>query len=185
MAVQKRRLTRRYVPLFQRVAGMNALLLIATVGVTLLVLAPRKLSSFAVDEAAVLIAALALVALVNLVLLRRVVGPLEALTSLSRRVDLARPGERMPDAAPTSEAGELALTFNEMLGRLEAERREATGRVLAGQEAERLRIAQELQRPDRPGADRGPAGTGARADPTRARVARRAERSPGGGALEP
>ena len=31
-----------------------------------------------------------------------------------------------------------------MLDRLEAERREATGRVLAGQEAERLRIAQEL-----------------------------------------
>lgn len=50
----------------------------------------------------------------------------------------------MPGATPTSEAGELALTFNEMLARLEAERREATGRVLAGQEAERLRIAQEL-----------------------------------------
>jgi two-component system, NarL family, sensor histidine kinase UhpB len=31
-----------------------------------------------------------------------------------------------------------------MLARLQAERREATGRVLAGQEAERLRIAQEL-----------------------------------------
>ena len=50
----------------------------------------------------------------------------------------------MPEAVPTSEAGELALTFNEMLARLEAERRDATGRVLAGQEAERLRIAQEL-----------------------------------------
>jgi two-component system sensor histidine kinase UhpB len=50
----------------------------------------------------------------------------------------------MPDTEPRSEAGELALTFNAMLGRLEAERREATGRVLAGQEAERLRIAQEL-----------------------------------------
>jgi two-component system sensor histidine kinase UhpB len=50
----------------------------------------------------------------------------------------------MPGAEPTSEAGELALTFNEMLGRLEGERREATGRVLAAQEAERLRIAQEL-----------------------------------------
>jgi hypothetical protein len=40
----------------------------------------------------------------------------------------------MPGAQPTSEAGELALTFNEMLDRLELERREATGRVLAGQE---------------------------------------------------
>jgi two-component system, NarL family, sensor histidine kinase UhpB len=143
MALQMHR-RRRYVPLFHRVAGMNALLVIAAVGLTLLVLAPGKLSSFAADEAVVLFAALALVALVNLILLRRVVGPLEALTALARRVDLARPGERMPGAAPTSEAGELALTFNEMLGRLEAERREATGRVLAGQEAERLRIAQEL-----------------------------------------
>jgi two-component system sensor histidine kinase UhpB len=132
------------VPLFQRVAGINALLLIAALVVTLRVLAPRKFSSFAADEAAVLIAALALLVLANLVLLRRVVRPLEALIALARRVDLSRPGERMPGAAPTSEAGELALTFNEMLARLEAERREATGRVLAGQEAERLRIAQEL-----------------------------------------
>src|SRR5438132_6695831 len=50
----------------------------------------------------------------------------------------------MPGAEPNSEVGELALTLNEMLERLEAERREATGRVLAGQESERLRIAQEL-----------------------------------------
>ena len=50
----------------------------------------------------------------------------------------------MPVVTSPSEAGELALTFNEMLERLEAERRDATGRVLAGQEAERLRIAQEL-----------------------------------------
>jgi two-component system sensor histidine kinase UhpB len=76
--------------------------------------------------------------------LRRLVGPVQALTALARRVDLSTPGERMPCAEPTSEAGELAATFNEMLARLEAERREATGRVLAAQEAERLRIAQEL-----------------------------------------
>jgi two-component system sensor histidine kinase UhpB len=135
----------RYVPLFRRVVGMNALLLVAAVGVTTLVLAPSRISSFEVDgELGVLIAALALVAFVNLYLLRRLIRPLQALTALARRVDLANPGERMPGAAPTSEAGELALTFNEMLDRLEAERREATGRVLAGQEAERLRIAQEL-----------------------------------------
>jgi two-component system sensor histidine kinase UhpB len=123
---------------------MNALLLVATVGVTLIVLDPEKLSSVAIDEAAVLVGALALVAFVNLYLLRRYIQPLQALTELARRVDLADLGERMPDAAATSEAGELALTFNEMLDRLEEERREATGRVLAGQEGERLRIAQEL-----------------------------------------
>lgn len=38
----------------------------------------------------------------------------------------------------------LAQAFNEMLGRLEAERRESSGRVLAAQENERLRIAREL-----------------------------------------
>ncbi len=140
-----RKRQRRYLSLFERVAGMNALLLIAAVAVTIVVLAPHKISSLAInEEVVVLVAALALVVLVNLYLLRRVVRPLQALTALARRVDLAGPGERMPGAEPTSEAGELALTFNEMLERLEAERREATGRVLAGQEAERLRIAREL-----------------------------------------
>jgi two-component system, NarL family, sensor histidine kinase UhpB len=135
---------RRYLPLVYRVAGVNAGVLVAAVVVTLVVLSPRKFSSIAADEAAVLVAALALVALLNLLLLRRIVRPLEALTSLARRVDLTRPGERLPGASQTSEAGELAQTFNEMLARLEAERREATGRVLAAQEAERLRIALEL-----------------------------------------
>jgi two-component system sensor histidine kinase UhpB len=140
-----RKLRRSYVPLFRRVAGMNALLLIAAVAVTIVVLAPDRISSFAVnEEVVVLVAALALVAFVNLYALRRFIRPLQAVTALARRVDLANPGERMPDAEMTSEAGELAQTFNEMLERLEAERREATGRVLAAQEAERLRIAQEL-----------------------------------------
>jgi two-component system sensor histidine kinase UhpB len=132
------------VPLVYRVAGVNALVLLAAVAVTLVVLEPRKLSSFAIDEAAVLTGALVLVALVNLLVLRRIVRPLETLTALARRVDLTRPGARMPGAAVASEAGELALTFNEMLGRLETERREATGRVLEAQESERLRIALEL-----------------------------------------
>ena len=131
-------------PLVYRVAGVNAGLLVAAVVVTLLVLAPGKLSSFAADEAIVLALALALVALLNLLVLRRVVGPIAELTELARRVDLTHPGMRMPNAAPVSEAGELGMTFNQMLDRLEAERRDATGRVLAGQEAERLRIAQEL-----------------------------------------
>ena len=120
---------RGYLPLVYRVAGLNALLLVTVVVLTLVVLAPRKFSSVAVDEATILVVALMLVAVVNLLLLRRLVGPVQALTALARRVDLTRPGERMPGAAAASEAGELAMTFNEMLARLEAER---------------LRIAQEL-----------------------------------------
>ncbi len=138
------RKSRPYLPLSYRVAGVNAIVLIATVVVTVLVLAPRKFSSVEVSEVVVLVAALLVVAVANFLMLRSILRPLEALTGLARRVDLSRPGERMPAPPPTSEAGELALTFNEMLERLEVERRQATGRVLAAQESERLRIALEL-----------------------------------------
>jgi two-component system sensor histidine kinase UhpB len=134
----------RYTPLFQRVAASNALLLVVTCLMTILVFSPKEISSFAADEAAVLVGALLLLTLINAVLVRRFVAPLQALAALARRVDLANPGERIPGARPTSEAGELALTFNEMLARLEEERLESTRRVLAAHESERLRIAQEL-----------------------------------------
>ena len=91
-------------------------------------------------------------------LLRRAISPLQALAALARRVDLANPGERMPGAESTSEAGELALTFNEMLDRLEAERREATGRVLAGAGGRAAPDRPGAARPGRPAADGGAAG---------------------------
>jgi two-component system, NarL family, sensor histidine kinase UhpB len=136
---------RRYLPLLHRVAGINALLLLVAVGVTIVVLVPGHESSYRIDEEglAVLLAVIVVV-LLNLLLLRRVVRPLQRLTSVARTVDLSDPVPSLLDAQPDSEAGELAMTFNEMLKRLQAERKEATGRVLAGQEAERLRIAQEL-----------------------------------------
>jgi two-component system, NarL family, sensor histidine kinase UhpB len=136
---------RRYVPLLHRIAGINVLLVVAAVAVTIAVLAPGKVSALALDvEALAVLVAVGLVVLVNVYLLRRVVGPVQALTAFARKVDLNTLRQRIPGAKPTSEAGELALTFNEMLSRLDSERREATGRVLRGQEEERLRIAQEL-----------------------------------------
>jgi two-component system, NarL family, sensor histidine kinase UhpB len=136
---------RRYVSLFQRVAAINALLLLLAVALTIAILVPGHESSYRVDEeGAVLLGALVLVAVVNLALVRRVVGPVQRLTALARKVELTDPVPTVPDTEPTSEAGELAHTLHQMLVRLHDERREATGRVLAGQEAERLRIAQEL-----------------------------------------
>jgi two-component system sensor histidine kinase UhpB len=134
----------QYTPLFRRVAALNAAVVIGACVVTILVLSPGKLHSFAASEAIVLTAALMLVVVINLVLLRRALGPLEALTALARRVDLTRPGQRVPVGHYESEVSDLATTFNEMLARLEKERRDATRRVLAAQEGERLRIAQEL-----------------------------------------
>jgi two-component system sensor histidine kinase UhpB len=136
---------RRYMPLLYRAAGINAVLVVAAVAVTIAVLAPGKVSSLALDEELlVLVLAVILVALANVYLLQRVVGPVQALTALARQVDFANLGQRMPGAARSSEAGELALTFNEMLSRLESEHRDSAGRVLRAQESERLRIAQEL-----------------------------------------
>src|SRR5438876_8264652 len=128
-------LPRRYVSLFHRVAGINALLLLVAVGLTVLVLVPGHEAAYKVDEeGVVLVAAVILVVLLNLLLLRRVIRPVQQLTALARTVDLTDPKPPVPDPEPNSEAGELAQTFNEMLVRLRAERREATGRVLAGQE---------------------------------------------------
>ena len=136
---------RRYLSLFHRVAGINALLLLVAVGLTIVILVPGRESSYrSGEEGIVLVVAVILVVVLNLVLVRRVVGPVQRLTARARNVDLADPMPPTVDTDPNSEAGELARTFSEMLVRLQAERREATGRVLAAQESERLRIAQEL-----------------------------------------
>jgi two-component system sensor histidine kinase UhpB len=136
--------SRRYAPLVWRVAATNALVLLAACLLTVLVLSPEKISSFAVDEAVLLGCALSLVIAVNVLLLRRAFAPLGALLTLSRQVDLTRPGQRVPIPRRASEAGDLAAGFNEMLNRLEAERRDSTRRAIAAQEAERLRVAREL-----------------------------------------
>ena len=119
-------------------------MLVAACVVTLLVVSPGHLSSFAAEEAVVLVAALALVAVANLVLLKGAFRPLELVTRSARGIDPNRPGQRVPLEGDTSEAGQLAEAINEMLGRLETERRQSAQRSLQAQERERLRVAQEL-----------------------------------------
>jgi two-component system sensor histidine kinase UhpB len=91
----------------------------------------------------VLVVGLVSMLLANLLLLRPSFVPLERLARRMRDVDLLRPGQRLPVSGP-AEVGELVGTFNEMLERLETERRESGRRALAAQEEERRRIAQEL-----------------------------------------
>jgi two-component system sensor histidine kinase UhpB len=70
---------------------------------------------------------------------------LDQLARVMGEVNLVRPGQRAVGLdGSSSEVVALARAFNEMLDRLEGERRESSGRVLAAQEAERLRIAREL-----------------------------------------
>lgn len=133
-----------YLPLLWRVAAINFVVVVVACVVTIGVLSPGSLVSAAAEEAVILAVALSAVVAANLLLLRRAFTPLQLLTRLAREVDPTRPGQRVAVDAIVSEASELAGAFNEMLGRLEAERRESTRRVLDAQEAERLRVAQEL-----------------------------------------
>jgi two-component system sensor histidine kinase UhpB len=126
-------------PLLWRVFAINAVLLI--VATVLLAITPVTIhASIALVEVLVLVVGLAGMIAANLLLLRATFAPLDRLVRRMRTVDLLRPGQRLAEDGGV-EVAELVRTFNEMLERLEAERRESSRRALAAQEAERLRIA--------------------------------------------
>jgi len=77
-------------------------------------------------------------------LLRRLLGPLQRLTAVMKSIDPLAPGHRIEVGARAEEVAALADAFNDMLDRLEGERRESARRALAAQEGERRRIAREL-----------------------------------------
>jgi two-component system sensor histidine kinase UhpB len=126
----------RYVSLFWRLLVPNVTVL--TAACVILILEPAN------GDVPALAGGLAVMIAVNAVLIRRASTPLARLTSLMRRIDPLRPGERVPLPTPVSEVTVLAEAFNEMLDRLEAERRGSGMRALNEREGERRRIAAEL-----------------------------------------
>jgi two-component system, NarL family, sensor histidine kinase UhpB len=113
-------------------------------GTATLALTPATVSwPIALAEAVVLLVGLTAILLLNLLLVRRSLAPLERLTAAMRSVDLLRPGQRLELTGP-AEVRDLGAVFNEMLDRLERERHESGWDAFHGQEAERKRIAQEL-----------------------------------------
>jgi two-component system sensor histidine kinase UhpB len=134
---------RRNVSLFWRVFATNAAILVIASGI--LALSPATISSpLALTEAVVLVGGLAAMLVVNLLLMRRAFAPLQRLTWLMRNVDPLRPGNRIPVYGDDIEVVELTEAFNQMLDRLESERQDSARRLLASQEGERRRVAQEL-----------------------------------------
>jgi two-component system sensor histidine kinase UhpB len=126
-------------PLLWRVFAINAALLV--VATLVLVLARSRVhASLAflegLDVAVFLVAMLA----ANLLLLRQTLRPIEQLAARMRTVDLLRPGQRLAERGGP-EVAELVAVFNQMLDRLEEERRESGRRALRAQEGERARIA--------------------------------------------
>ncbi|XVQ88655.1 sensor histidine kinase [Microbispora siamensis] len=128
--------------LFWRLFAINGL--VFTVGTFVLMLSPATVSSpVLLTEIPVLTVGLALIITANALLIRKSLAPLDALTTLMRRVDLLRTGDRLIDSG-NGDLAQLIGTFNEMLERLEAERSASSAYALAAQEGERRRIAREL-----------------------------------------
>jgi two-component system, NarL family, sensor histidine kinase UhpB len=127
---------RRYVPLFWRLFIPNATVL--CVACVVLIVEPAN------GRVVALVGGLTVMIAVNLLLIRSAVAPLTRLTNLMRDVDPLRPGQRLPAGGRDSEVTLLADAFNEMLDRLEVERRESGRKALAERETERRRLAGEL-----------------------------------------
>ena len=129
--------------LFRRVVIINAAVLV--MAALVLALSPATVSpTVTAQEWVVLAVGIGLVIAVNVVLLRRVFGPLERLEATMERIDPLDPGRRIGVGAPDDEIARLGTAFNAMLDRLEHERADSGRRALRAQEAERARLAREL-----------------------------------------
>jgi two-component system sensor histidine kinase UhpB len=128
--------------LFWRIFATNAAVL-ALVFLAL-VLAPVTVSvPVRATELLVLVAGFLAMLVVTFLLLRPAFRALGTVTTTMRRIDPLDPGQRVPVVGEPDVAG-LAQAFNEMLARLEDERRESARQALIVQEAERQRVAREL-----------------------------------------
>jgi two-component system sensor histidine kinase UhpB len=129
-------------PLLWRVFLTNAI--VFAVALALLALAPVTVSiPIAVTELIVLVCGMVALLLVDLALLRPAFAPLHRLAQAMREIDPFRPGRRAP-VVGGPDLRTLARAFNEMLDRLETERRESARQALMVQEGERQRVSREL-----------------------------------------
>ncbi|HEY3556885.1 MAG TPA: HAMP domain-containing sensor histidine kinase [Kribbella sp.] len=128
--------------LFWRIFALNALVLGAATA--LLLWAPVTVSvPVLLTEAVVLIGGLAVMLVANAALLRVGLAPLARLNRQMSKVDVLRPGQRLPVRGHGG-VPDLLRAFNDMLDRLEQERATSAARALSAQESERRRIAREL-----------------------------------------
>jgi two-component system sensor histidine kinase UhpB len=129
--------------LLWRVFVTNAAILVAAT--LALVLTPATVSfPLAAREAVVLALGLVVLLGVDFLLLRRAFEPLSRLAAFARSVDPLEPGVRADVGSADREVRDVAQAVNEMVARLQDDRRERVRSALAAQEGERLRIAREL-----------------------------------------
>jgi two-component system sensor histidine kinase UhpB len=131
--------------LLTQVLAINTVLVAVTALVAVVVARERLAEATSGRGLAILVLAVLAVILLNSMLLRVRLEPLDQLMRTMDSVDLTAPGLRA--SSPRNAAKEikrLTLGFNRMLQRIEEERRAAGRAVLRAQEVERARIAQDL-----------------------------------------
>jgi two-component system sensor histidine kinase UhpB len=131
-------------PMLWRVFAANAA--VFAIAFALLTLSPVTIHArIRLIELVILLVGLAVMLVVDLLLLRQALRPLARLARVMAQIDPLRPGQRAGGFEHSSrEVLALARAFNDMLKRLEDERRDSSARVLVAQERERQRIAREL-----------------------------------------
>src|SRR4051812_33700517 len=131
--------------LLTQVLAVNTALVAGTAIVAAIIARGRFEDVFSLQRMLLLGLAVASAVLLNSLLLRRRLRPLERLLHTMERVDLSRPGQRAATpAGAATEVERLTADFNRMMVRLEEERRDAGRAVIRAQEEERARIAQDL-----------------------------------------
>ena len=131
--------------LLTQVLAVNTVLVAVTAFLAAIVARDRLEEAVSVEGLLLIALAVSGVVLLNSILLRRRLEPIDRLVETMSSVDLLEPGTRaeVPRGAAT-EVRRLSSDFNRMLERLECERRDAGRAVLRAQEQERSRIAQDL-----------------------------------------
>jgi two-component system sensor histidine kinase UhpB len=135
--------TSRQAPLFWRVFGLNTLVFV----VAGLVFAVRPLTvswPITLAQATTLVPGIAVMLLVNLALMSPFFAPRSNLASTMREIDPLKPGQRVLLPTQDRELSELVASLNEMLDRLETERRASAHREAKATDAGQRRIAGEL-----------------------------------------
>jgi two-component system sensor histidine kinase UhpB len=123
----------------------NAIILATSIG--LIALIPLTVSSrrpTTASEALVLACGLSVMLGVNFLLMRRILTPLRRLRRVMSEIDPLLPQQPVDVGARSVEVAALTAAFNDMLARLDEERRESTRRTQAAQERERRALSLEL-----------------------------------------
>ena len=135
---------RRGDSLIGQIVAANVVLVTLTLVAASLVAGLDRSGSDSAGQLLVLVLILVLTFCVNLWMLQKRFAPLEHLIERIERVDPAAPASVQLGGDPVKEIDTLGHSFNQLLERVETERRRSSHLVLRAQEEERRRVARDL-----------------------------------------